>query len=280
MFRRKYVVLKKGDTIVINGITHEGETIICEGRKLHRIVAVRNFGGIVKAGDLGGFIENESNLSHKGFCWVYDQAKVYGYAEIVDNAAIKDEAMVFSTPSGTMIFAVDGGNRANWRPNVAKVCGNSTVSGHAKVYGRALCFDSVVSEKALVEGCARIWHSTIDGSARVGGWSNIANAHIGGNAVVDDRSRVDGRTNPIWSPVGFKYPTTEIIEDARVFDDASVFGAAVVCGKARVFGSATIGNLSEISGDAKIYGNAHICASVNTGDYASGKHYDFGVLPD
>ena len=37
------------------------------GRTLHRIKALKDFNG-VKAGDLGGFIEKEDNLSHDGNC--------------------------------------------------------------------------------------------------------------------------------------------------------------------------------------------------------------------
>ena len=49
------------------------------GRPLHRIRAVRDF-GTVKAGDLGGFIESEQNLSHEGEAWVSGNARVYGNA--------------------------------------------------------------------------------------------------------------------------------------------------------------------------------------------------------
>ena len=51
------------------------ETIICDGRILHRIKALRDFGN-VKARELGGWIEKESNLSHSGNCWVYDEGEV------------------------------------------------------------------------------------------------------------------------------------------------------------------------------------------------------------
>ncbi|MCZ2159197.1 hypothetical protein NPX99_08060, partial [Bartonella sp. 220] len=44
-------------------------------RTLYRIKALRNFSD-VKAGQLGGFIENENNLSHNGNCWVYGDALV------------------------------------------------------------------------------------------------------------------------------------------------------------------------------------------------------------
>ena len=57
------------------------ETIIRDGRILHRIRAVRDFAD-VKAGELGGWIEKESNLDQDGDCWVYGNAMVYGNAVV------------------------------------------------------------------------------------------------------------------------------------------------------------------------------------------------------
>ena len=48
---------------------------------LHRIRAVAEF-GLVKVGDLGGWIEKEENLSHEGKAWVCGNAKVWGNAEV------------------------------------------------------------------------------------------------------------------------------------------------------------------------------------------------------
>lgn len=48
---------------------------------LHRIRAVVEF-GLVKVGDLGGWIEKEENLSHDGKAWVCGNAKVWGNAEV------------------------------------------------------------------------------------------------------------------------------------------------------------------------------------------------------
>ncbi|MBQ3352937.1 hypothetical protein IJG89_01120 [Candidatus Saccharibacteria bacterium] len=70
------------------------EKITFMGRVLHRIRALRNF-GIVKVGDLGGFIESEDNLSQDGSCWVFDYAKVYGNARVYGNAMVFDYAKVF-----------------------------------------------------------------------------------------------------------------------------------------------------------------------------------------
>ena len=46
------------------------EAIVVDGHKLHRIRALKDFAD-VKAGDLGGYVESEDNLSHEGNCWVY-----------------------------------------------------------------------------------------------------------------------------------------------------------------------------------------------------------------
>ena len=60
------------------------------GATLYQIRALKDFVA-VKAGDLGGWIEKESNLSQEGNCWVYGDAEVYG------NAWISDYAKVYET---------------------------------------------------------------------------------------------------------------------------------------------------------------------------------------
>ena len=64
------------------------ETLAVDGHVLHRIIALRDFGG-VKKGDLGGFIEKESNLAHDWNCWIYNDAVVLGNAEVYDNAKVE-----------------------------------------------------------------------------------------------------------------------------------------------------------------------------------------------
>ena len=57
------------------------EIKIFEGKILHRIIALVDIPmHSVKAGDLGGWIECENNLSHNGDAWVYGDARVYGDA--------------------------------------------------------------------------------------------------------------------------------------------------------------------------------------------------------
>ena len=50
------------------------------GRKLFRIKALISFGN-VRAGDMGGYIEKEENLSQSGNAWVSGDAKVFGNAD-------------------------------------------------------------------------------------------------------------------------------------------------------------------------------------------------------
>ena len=93
-----------------------GETINVFGKTLHRIRATRDFSN-VHAGDLGGFIEDERNLSHDENAWVGGNARVSGNAWVGGNALVGGNAWV-------------GGN--------AGVGGNAVVSGNAWVGGNAL----------------------------------------------------------------------------------------------------------------------------------------------
>lgn len=63
------------------------ETMCFDGATLHRIKALKDFGDAV-AGELGGWVESEKNLSQSGDCWINMEAKAYGYTEIRDNAVL------------------------------------------------------------------------------------------------------------------------------------------------------------------------------------------------
>ena len=61
------------------------ETLRCGKFTLHRIKALKDFGS-VKAGELGGWVEKEENLSQYGNAWVYGDARVYGNAWVCGDA--------------------------------------------------------------------------------------------------------------------------------------------------------------------------------------------------
>ncbi len=103
-----------------------GETRRWNGRTLHRIRALKDFGG-VKAGDLGGWIESERNLSVNGSAWVKDSAVVIGSAVASGSAVVKGSAVV----SGSA-----------WVKGSAVVSGSAWVSGSVVVSGSAVVSDS------------------------------------------------------------------------------------------------------------------------------------------
>ena len=55
------------------------------GKKLFRIKALVSFGSII-AGEKGGWIEKEENLSQSGNAWVYDNARIFYNANVSGNA--------------------------------------------------------------------------------------------------------------------------------------------------------------------------------------------------
>lgn len=129
------------------------ETISIDGRVLHRIEALRYFGSINK-GDKGGFVESDKNLSHKGNCWIYDDACVYDYARVTENSNIRENAKVCGH---AQVY------------NSGCVCGESIVRGYAQVY-----HSGKVRDKALVCDMAHIYgHSSVGGSSVVCGSAQI-----------------------------------------------------------------------------------------------------------
>ena len=72
-----------------------GETRIVCGRTLRRIKAIVAIGATVAPGDIGGWIENENNLSVYGNAWVYGDAEVYGNASVYGNAEVYGDACMY-----------------------------------------------------------------------------------------------------------------------------------------------------------------------------------------
>ena len=111
--------------------------------KLFRVKALTSFGN-VKAGEIGGYIEKEDNLSQSGNAWVDGNARVNGNARVRDNALVDGNARV----DGTAL--VDGNARVDgnvWVIGNARVGDNAIVDGNAWVRG-----DAWVKGNAWVRG--------------------------------------------------------------------------------------------------------------------------------
>ena len=122
MLDKKYELTSETKDINVDGVTIT----------LYRIKSLKSFrcqDREVYIGDLGGWIENLENLSQQNKCWVFDDARVYGNAEVYDSAQAYGNA---------------------W------ICDNAKVYGNAKIYNRALvCDNAKVYGKAEV--CDDAW---------------------------------------------------------------------------------------------------------------------------
>ena len=105
---------------------------------LQRIRALRDIPRHgIKAGDLGGYIQGEDNLSHEGDCWVAENALVINNARVDGNACIRGWAYIDGT-------ARIGGN--------VRIGGTVIIGGNVRIDGNVHIRGTVI----------------IDGNTRVG----------------------------------------------------------------------------------------------------------------
>lgn len=136
------------------------ELIESDIKGLYRVKALKDF-GYVKKGDIGGYVENPNNLSHEGYCWVYDNAKIYNKARIYGNAQVSDYAVI------------DGNAQIHGN---SRILGCAVIDGNARIYGDSEVWDyAIIRDNALIYG-----DIVISGNAFIGGDTEIKTGrHIG-----------------------------------------------------------------------------------------------------
>lgn len=148
---------------------------MCHGNQVYQIKALKDFDD-VKAGDLGGYIQYETNLSQDGNCWIYDDAVVMKDARVFINAKIRNTSIITDN-------AVISDN--------VNVFGNSVIKGYASVSNNASIVCSHIIEHAKVFRNARIENARVEGNAAVyGNALVIGNASIEGNAVIKGDAKI------------------------------------------------------------------------------------------
>ncbi len=208
-------------------------TKTCLGHKLYRIRALRNISNDVKAGDLGGWVESEYNLSQEGECWIYDEgiaiglgkimmdAKVRDYGVVRGSATVKDHACIYDHA------AVDGMTTISNRGIVNKY---AHVHNLAKIEGLVTDQAYVIS-KAIIHEQAEVRDNTIvDGDVVVGEGVVVCGVtYLRGNAVLqskDDyltfknnfssgRYFTWTRSNDMWSVGCFYGTANELLAKAK-----------------------------------------------------------------
>lgn len=146
-------------------------------RRIRALVDIPKHG--VKAGDLGGFIESEANLSHGGIAWIEGDAHVWGDARVMDAACVTGRARVSCCARILDDAIVADSARISGRVTVsarAVVCGFARAGDYAVITGYStirdyaeVCGDARILDNAFVTGRAKI-----NGKARVCSYANIS----------------------------------------------------------------------------------------------------------
>jgi len=177
-----------------------------EADTLYRIRALRDFGN-VKAGNIGGYIENESSLSHEGDCWVSGNARVFGNALVFGNAWVFGNALVYDN---ARVF----GNAKVY--GNAWIFGNAQISGYARVYENALVYgDARVYENARVYGNARVFDNAwVSDNARVTGYARVyENSNVA--AVADEPAQIVKHDSLSFNVRDGKVDVTELVDTLK-----------------------------------------------------------------
>jgi hypothetical protein len=109
-------------------------TIEVDNVTLYQIQALKDFGDI-KVGDVGGWIETESNLSQDGNAWVSGDASVYGDALVYGDARVYDSAIIAQNQYVKFNRVInDLTDRANLLENIEAQTGLAAINGEIYCY--------------------------------------------------------------------------------------------------------------------------------------------------
>jgi hypothetical protein len=146
------------ENIDLKYVLLENDVIYSKGKtKLYRIVAVKNIGRRIKAGDLGGYIDDYNSLSQEGKCFIHDGAKAIK-SRIMDNAEIygNDSLIYYSAITGNskishcyihhQVYISDNVNISDAEITKSIISDNVTIRGGRVI---AKISNSIISQKVL-----------------------------------------------------------------------------------------------------------------------------------
>ena len=148
---------------------------------LHRIRALRDIGDKVKAGDLGGFVECEANLSFEqgDDAWIFDNAIACEDAHVDKGSKLFGNVVVYGNALISQGSSLSGHARAE---DCAYIRG-ADLCGHVRASGNSMVLDSPDTGKApiLSENC--VIYGTV-----------LGDVHIEGNVVVLGNEKIANET--------------------------------------------------------------------------------------
>ena len=212
-----------------------GDYTVINGKTVYRIKALQDF-GIVKKGELGGYIAKESNLSFKegSMAWVGKEAVVMDDASVFNHAHVTDHAIVAGTTTVKDCAIVGGSAEINGNCFIMK---EAVVTGAAKLNGKIVVTDTaIVMEDVSLDGEIRVYGTaTISGDVEIEGKADIGfnienkddfiiykNPYHSGHVITtstvidymclhnfDDDTRIMGDSKYILDKIKERYPIPE-----------------------------------------------------------------------
>lgn len=234
-----------------------------DDKVVHQIRALKDFGD-VKAGDLGGWIESEENLSQSGNCWVSENAMVYNHAQVRDNAILRGNAIACDRAQVTENAKLFD---KTWIADDARISGQAELHDFAYAKDDAILSDfALACGRASVSGEAQaLNHAKIDGTASIADYAVVKdNACIEGNALVIDQATVSGNASVRGG--------AKIEEYAVAEGNCCIYGGAIVSDNSRITGDAVIKEIAFVGGETLVGGNAILAGDAyihSNRDYVS-----------
>lgn len=204
---------------------------------LYRIKALKDIPRFnVKAGDIGGYVEHNYNLSQNNDCWIGNDAVVTGNAEVYGCAYVYDSAEIYGT---------------------ANIYDGARVHGHASIGENATIF-----ENAEVSGSANVL-----GDAIICGDAKVSNGRIEGNVCIQGNAVVSG--------LGYITDYVQVYGDAQLINFGTISGHVRIYDHALIDGDHIYCHgYARIHSDAKLYDEAYIIGESEIGECAVIKSYN------
>ena len=189
-------MVKGGETIMnakyeITGIAHEKYPF------LHRIRALRDIGSEIKAGDLGGFVESEGNLSFEAEddAWIFNDAIAAGEGHVDKGSVLRERAIVCGCAYASHGTEMSGDSRAE---DDAYIRG-ARLSRCARVSGNGMVLQSPTTKASpILTGSCAVYGKVIGDVMLAGSVVVISDETISNDSLdtlsIDERGRTILRT--------------------------------------------------------------------------------------
>ena len=148
---------------------------------LHRIRALRNIGIRVKAGDLGGYVESESNLSFEAGddAWIFDDAIACGNSCVDKGSRLRGNAVACGNAYISQGSTLSDQARAEDETYIR----GADLCEHARASGSSMILDSPDTGRAPVLSETCVVYGTVMGDV-----------HIEGDVVVLGNEKIANET--------------------------------------------------------------------------------------